>query len=162
MLSSILSFSKKEDSTPIRYGMYKNFRVGLVKYFNKGDGVRPDHLLVEVIESCVGESGNYYASYNLSIEVDKRFADTISLSSVGRWVLVGFYIQSFKAESGFTTVLKLRHYEELNDNNTTIIELVDPRIKNSDQLRGLVIPCNALATMHDISAKTKFQEYGKK
>jgi hypothetical protein len=153
-------FSDQEESK--RYGMYKNYRVGVIKYYNKGKEGSQDSILVEVIESCNGASGSYFASYNLYLEVDKRFASNLDMSSVGKWVLIGFYIQSFRSQNAFDTSLKLRHYEEIESNDTVRVEIFDPRIREGDQMRSLIIPNIALKLMQEISDKTKFNEYGKR
>lgn len=162
MQSNTQFFSVPEEDNNKRYGMYKNFRVGILKYHKRGENGSNDSALIESIESCYGSSGSYYSSYNLYVDVDKKFSEKISMSSVGKWVLFGFYIQSFRNDSSFTTSLKLRHYEEFDSTDTVRIELFDPRIKDGDQMRGLTVPSIALKLMHEISEKTNFNEYGKR
>lgn len=162
MQSNTQFFSVPEETDNKRYGMYKNFRIGIVKFYKKGENGSNDSALIESIESCYGTSGSYYASYNLYVDIDKKFSDKINMSSVGKWVLFGFYIQSFRGVSGFTTALKLRHYEELESLDSVRIELFDPRLQDVEKVRGLTVPSIALKLMHEISDKTKFNEYGKR
>lgn len=147
-----------EESNP-RYGMYKNYRVGCVKYFSKPTSGDNAYMLVDVIEYCNGSMGYYYASYNLYVEVDKRFSDRVGMHSVGKWIMFGFYIQSFKMDNSFVTALRLRHYEELDSSEVVRIEIVDFR---HDDKRVLIAPDSAVRYMKEITNKTKFQEYGKR
>lgn len=142
-----------------RLGMYKNYRVGCIKYYNKPHRGNNSYMLVDVIEYCHGSSGDYYASYNWHVEVDHRFAEEIGMHSVGKWIMFGVYVQSFKADNSFVTALRLRHYEELEDVEVNTIEIVDYR--NSEK-RVLIVPSTAMNYMKEITNKTKFQEYGKR
>jgi hypothetical protein len=146
-----------------RQGMYKNFRVGVVKYFSKAkpNEGKPPHLLIEVIEVCDGVTGRYYSTYNLYVEVDRRFSERVGIASVGRWILFGFYVQSFKDESrDYITTLKLRHYDEIDDDNRTIIAIRESR--NQESERTLIIPMEALQTATQITEQTQFNENGKR
>jgi hypothetical protein len=149
--------SQKENS--LRYGMYKNYRVGCIKYYNKPTSNQNACILVEVVEYCIGSSGHYYASYNLNIEIDSRFTDMIGMHSVGKWIMFGFYIQSFKIDNSFVTALRLRHYEEVESDVINTVEIVD--FRNNDT-RLLLVPEKAVNYMKEITDKTKFQEYGKR
>jgi hypothetical protein len=138
--------------------MYKNFRVGVVKYYDKGVNGKPDHILVEAIESCNGSDGVYFSSYNLLLEVDRKFAPDLTLASVGRWILFGFYIQSFfdNDANKFVTTLKLRHYEELDSKDVFRLRILDSRIKNQEGAREVIAPTVACDVMYDIMNKTKY------
>ena len=167
MLKNILSFfiprtTGKMENDNQRLGMYKNFRVGLIKYFQRGVNGTPSTFLAEVVESCLGTSGKYFATYNLHVEVDRRFAENIDMSCVGKWVLFGFYIQSFRSGNGFSTVLRLRHFEEIDSDGSATIEVLDHRIKDDNQTRSIIMPDVAFGLMKEISDKTKFNEYGKR
>lgn len=150
------------DNSPVRYGMYKNFRIGVVKYHNRGVSGAPSTILVEVVESCNGVAGTYFATYNLNIEIDRRYAENINASCVGRWILFGFYVQSFRSQDGFVTALKLRHYEELDGETQATIEVMDHRSKEDNNTRSILVPDTAMRLMNEISEKTKFNEYGKR
>ena len=136
--------------------MYKNFRVGRVKYINDVAGI-----LIEVLESCIGSDGEYFATYNLYLDVDSKFVPKVEYTNVGDWVLFGFYIQSFRTGSNFSTSLKLRHYEKLISNNREVaVEIRDPRNANRD--RTYFVPERAFETIKQITNKTQFNEYGKR
>lgn len=145
-------------SSSQRFGMYKNFRVGVIKYFQKG-AVR-DSILVEVVEPCYGTTGNYYATYNLFVEFDDKYKADVEYSNVGDWILFGFYIQSFKSENGFTTILRLRHFERMLDNKEVFkIEINDTRTR---AVRDVFVPGDAFKLMNQITNNTQFNEYGKR
>lgn len=140
-----------------RLGMYKNFRVGVIKYFQKSKSGK-DSMLIEVVEPCHGSAGKYYATYNLHVEFDEKYQAEVEHSAVGSWVLFGFYIQSFKTHSYYTTVLRLRHYETIpNTNSVFSVYVSDPRTKED---REIIIPTNAHALMNLITNQTQFNEHG--
>lgn len=152
-------FSPQQEETVSnleRRGMYKNFRVGRVKYLNESSGI-----LVEVIELCLGSTGEYFATYNLYLDIDSKFAPKVEYTSVGDWVLVGFYIQSFRNGPSFNTSLRLRHYEKMLPNNKEVsVEIRDSR--NADKDRTYFVPERAFETIKLITNKTQFNEYGKR
>lgn len=162
MLKDFLSSGLQEIET-VRLGMYKNFRVGVIKYFQRATRADKNSILVEMVEACNGSEGEYFATYNLCIEVDERFAPDLDMTCVGKWVLIGFYMQSFRTEKAFSTVLKLRHYEELTSHNVVRVEVFDHRSKDSEnQTRTIYVPDNALNEMRTITKQTKYTEYGKR
>lgn len=115
----VISGSKDEItervSSPItRYGMYRNFRVGKIKYISRDFS----RILLHVHEETRVEEGrsDSLCTYNWWITVDEKFAHYIrALAHVGDWCLVGVYIQSFfvSKESGHENVLRLRFYNPL-------------------------------------------------
>lgn len=150
MQTNTMSYSK-------RLGMYKNFRVGVIKYFQKSKSGK-DSILVEVVEPCDGSSGRYYATYNLLVEFDDRYKAEVEDSDVGSWILFGFYIQSFKNGTSYVTVLRLRHFELIGDSKHMVsINIVDPRTKED---RAMIIPGTAHTIMNNITNQTQFNEYG--
>ena len=155
-------FSREKQTDLVRYGMYKNYRVGCVKYYQNPVNGSCAYILVDTIEWCIGTEDTYYSSYNLYVEVDQRFSERIGIQSVGKWILFGFYIQSFKSDNNFTTALRLRHYEELNGNEINTLEIKDFRMRGSDNMRIVMAPDVAVNLMKEISNKTKFNEYGKR
>lgn len=136
-----------------RVGMYKNFRVGLVKFYEFGKDGAPDHLVVKCIEMCYGDSGVYFSTYLLYIEINKSFAKDLSLSSIGRWVLIGFYIQSFFGTTGNVTTLKLRHYEELSSDEDVRVE-ISTKTKTREIHESHQIPKSAFDHMERITKQT--------
>lgn len=141
-----------------RLGMYKNFRVGLIKFFQKGTGGR-DSMLIEVVEYCNGTDGGYYSTYNLFVEFDDKYRAEVEYTSVGSWVLFGFYIQSFKnSNGGFNTILRLRHFDPVSTESSLYsITVKDPRTKEE---RVIMVPAEAHKLMQEITNKTQFNEYG--
>jgi hypothetical protein len=106
--------------------MYKNFRVGKLKYVANKRGGIGKHILVDVMEYCVNRSGGEYEShptYNLWISFDDKY--DISSSDVGRWCEVGFYIQSFREKDlheHYSTVLSMRSFRFLETDEEAVAE----------------------------------------
>lgn len=146
-----------ESSLPRRLGMYKNFRVGVIKYFQTGNNSR-DSILIEVVEPCYGTDINYFSTYNLIVEFDERYSDMVQYTSVGSWILFGFYIQSFRKGNSFSTILRLRHFEKL-DNQGGLVSLTI-RDQRTETDREMMVPKMAFDLMNDITNKTQFNEYG--
>ena len=74
--------------------MYKNFRVGKLKYVTS-KRIGKQYILIDAKEFCQDANSNeYYANYNLWILVDEN--TLITRSDVGRFCEVGFYVQSFR------------------------------------------------------------------
>jgi hypothetical protein len=94
--------------------MYKNYRIGRIKFYqSKGRGSSA-YVLVDVLEYCLDQDGvPYWATYNLHMEVGDKFDSMLSRESVGKWFTFGFYIQSYRVKNTphYDTVLKIKHLE---------------------------------------------------
>lgn len=94
--------------------MYKNYRIGRIKFYqSKGRG-NSAYVLVDVLEYCLdSEAIPYWATYNLHMEVGDKFDSMLSRESVCKWFHIGFYIQSFRVKNTphYDTVLKIKHLE---------------------------------------------------
>lgn len=91
--------------------MYKNYRVGSIKYVsNKRLGKQ--YIILNAMESCVDKSGEpYTATYNLWVAVDSE--TVITRADVGRFCEVGFYIQSFRikdVDAAYDTILTMKSF----------------------------------------------------
>jgi hypothetical protein len=76
-----------------RIGMDKNFRIGKIKRVSDDRS----KILVDVLEMCNGSDSDVYeAHYNLWLHFDKEWKGVVSKDLTGQWVVVGFYIQSFR------------------------------------------------------------------
>lgn len=139
--------------------MFKNFRVGNVKYYDKGTHNKPGYLFIEVIEECNGQREVYYATYNLYIEIDRRYTGLIDSSCVGKWIMFGFYVQSFYDGKNFYTLNKIRHYEEIEEGDTIVnVDIKNSRLIHSDGVREISVPMNALNVIRAINKHTTFHE----
>jgi hypothetical protein len=155
MQNNMESSFKEDQSCDKRMGMYKNFRVGIVKAFDKSDTEIPV-VTIEVFESCNGVDGPYIATYNLSIEVDPKFS--VSNEDVGKWALVGFYMQGFKVAKGRSYIsLKLRHFETF-DQFGEVVGLTIKDTRTPDGTRLVFIPSAALETSREISDSCTFNK----
>lgn len=164
LINTMFSLEGLNKTEPVRFGMYKNFRVGVIRYFARGKNGAPDNILVECYESCHGASGQYFAKYNIYVEVDYRFCDGLNSASVGKWIMFGFYIKSNMDSITKTPVTKLRmrHYEEFSSNEVTRIETINPKIDDDEEVSEVQLPLVALQVMNEISNQTKYNEYGKR
>ena len=140
-----------------RTGMYKNFRVGKIKFFQPKVEAAPPYILVDCIECCVDKDGmEYWATYNMWVETDKFLE--VRRSSVGQWILFGFYIQAFRInDRSYSNSLKLRHYDVIPGE-----EVATLTIKQGDKLKLVELPNEAKALAHEISNQTNFNEHGKR
>lgn len=76
-----------------RRGMDKNFRVGRVKHVS-ADRTK---MLIGVVEMCHQEDGKIYeAGYNMWVNFDKEWKAVVSKGLKDKWVVFGFYMQSFR------------------------------------------------------------------
>lgn len=116
-----------------RVGMYKNYRVGRVKFHQaKGRG-KSSYILVDVLEHCLDADGNtYWATYNLHMEVGDKFEQMLSRESVGQWFTIGFYIQAYRVKNTphYDTVLKIKHLEAVPQQRDVMLV----SLKNNDQI----------------------------
>lgn len=89
--------------------MYKNYRVGRIKYVSSKKSGR-QILLLDAIESCTEMHGSeYIARYNLCVVVSENII--VTRSDVGRFCEVGFYIQSFRVkdlDAAYDTILSMK------------------------------------------------------
>lgn len=122
---------KEDDALPVvhkemgvrspRIGMDKNFRVGRVTHISADRS----HILIDVMETCYLDDGTHtIKSYNLWIYVDSKWSKFISKAILGRYVVVGFYIQSFRNKDksdSFDTVMVCRFFKEIDDQESAEI-----------------------------------------
>ncbi len=110
--------------------MYKNFRVGRIKYVTS-KRIGKQYILIDARESCQDASGNhYYACYNLFILVDE--GTEITRSDVGRFCEVGFYVQSFRNKdlnNTYDNVFSMKSFRFLDSEQEA--ETVAKRISKS-------------------------------
>ena len=88
-----------------RIGMDKRFQVGRVKHVSQDR----QWILIDTIEICNGDNGRYRATYNLWINCGDEWRASKNL--VGKYVVFGFYVQSFRNKDlsdSFSTVLTCR------------------------------------------------------
>jgi hypothetical protein len=108
-----------------RIGMDKNFRVGKVKHISSDK----KHILIDVTEYCNEDDNTVKpAYYNLWIYIDNKWERFIKKSLLGRYVVVGFYIQSFRNKDlsdSFETVLTCRFINEIEDKSTADLLSLD-------------------------------------
>ena len=113
-----------------RIGMYKNYRVGKIKYVTSKRVGKP-LMLIDAKEYCQDASGNgYWANYNLCILIDEN--TEITRSDVGRFCEVGFYIQSFRLKdlnATYENVFSMKSFRFLDSEQEA--EQVAKRISKS-------------------------------
>jgi hypothetical protein len=117
----------------VRIGMDKNFRVGQVKYVS----LQAKAILLDVMEYCnesVDNDNIYVSRYNLWIFFDHRWEKQLSLDLKGKYVVVGFYTQSFinyGERDSYSTVLTCRFFNTIDNEEDAInlsLELTDSRL----------------------------------
>lgn len=107
-----------------RIGMDKNFRVGIVRHVSSDKR----NILVDVTEYCHDDNGIRPAQYNLWIYCDQKWEKRVKKSLLGKYVVVGFYIQSFRNKDksdSFSTVLTCRFLNEIEDKQTADLLSLD-------------------------------------
>ena len=112
--------NKKEEKPEVRYGMYKNFAVGKIKYVEPVEKGKRQHILVGSVEMTQLLDTYHRATSNRYLYVPKEYS--ISRDMVNRWCLYGFYVWSNRNSDsegnfteGYNTILTLRHFELLDD-----------------------------------------------
>jgi hypothetical protein len=108
-----------------RIGMDKNFRVGRVKHVARDR----KNILLDVIEYCNEDDGSVRpVNYNLWIYFDTKWDKHVSKDLLGKYVVVGFYMQSFRNKDlsdSFNTVLTCRFFNEIEDKVTADLLSLD-------------------------------------
>lgn len=95
-----------------RIGMDKRFGVGRVKHISQDR----KNILIDAIESCNGDDGMYQATYNLWLYAGPEWRHAVSKDLLGRYIVFGFYIQSFRNKDladSYTTVLTCKFLNAL-------------------------------------------------
>jgi hypothetical protein len=92
-----------------RVGMYKNLRVGKIKYVTSRR-IGTTNILLDAWECCFsGNSDPYTSRYNLWLVVPDEIK--VGKDDVGKFCEVGFYIQSFRQKdmnASYDTILTLK------------------------------------------------------
>jgi len=108
--------------------MYKQYRVGKIKYVTNKRLGNP-HILLDAWEHCLDTQGaGYVATYNLWIALDDK--TDITRDDVGRFCEVGFYTQSFRVRDmndSYNTVLSLRSFKFLMDEDEAVLRAIEIR-----------------------------------
>ena len=114
-----------------RIGMDKNFRIGRIKRVSNDRC----NVLIDVIEMCNGTDGEVYsANYNLWLYFDKEWKNVVSKDLTGKYVVFGFYMQSFRKKDlsdAFDTILTCRFINEIPDERTArslALDLMESRL----------------------------------
>lgn len=141
----------EEFLSEIRTSMYRNYRVGKIKYFKKAKEDNPAAILLQVIEFC----GRRWSTYHLWINVSDRFI--VKSDDLNKWVLVGFYLKSFMDSSAYTqynTSLKMRHFELLGQDDLESITIGENEtVEETDMMD---VPTHAIEVSKDIFDRTTF------
>jgi hypothetical protein len=116
-----------------RVGMYKNHRIGKVKFYQSRGRGKSAYILVDILEYCLDQDGSpYWATYNLHLEVGDKFDSMLSRDSVGQWFNLGFYIQSYRIKDTphYDTVLKMKHLEPIPQQS----DIIEVYLKNNESI----------------------------
>ena len=114
---SLVSQSQGDPET--RYGAYKNYAVGKIKFLEPAGNSR-QHVLIGSVEMTTLLDTFHRSTSNRWVYVPKEYA--LNRDMVGQWCLYGFYLWSNRVSDGagnplgeYKTILTLRHFELLPD-----------------------------------------------
>ena len=127
----MLDFFKKDDPIKAvvlerRIGMCKNERLGRISDILPCKG--GFMIVVDVKELCLDNNKeSYNAPYALALEATKRdMIDSINHISIGEYVVVGYYVQSFLkkgvSKKEYLTKLKLRSLRRVDPDEADSIQ----------------------------------------